>query len=62
MPIDPVTVLAILAKIIVIQNRMPIDISEVILILLVGLIAICIALVTVGWVVVSLLKRRKNGA
>ncbi|UJB18776.1 MULTISPECIES: hypothetical protein [Lysobacter] len=60
MPIDPVIVAAIIAEMIAMENRMPIDVSEIVAILLAGVIIVCVAIVAAGWAVVSLWKRRRT--
>lgn len=59
MPIDPVIVAAIIAEVIAMENRMPIDVSEIVAILLAGVIIICVAIAAAGWTVVSLWKWRR---
>lgn len=54
MPIDPVIVATIIAEVIAMENRMPIDVSEIVAILLAGVIIIGVAIVIAGWAVVSL--------
>jgi heme/copper-type cytochrome/quinol oxidase subunit 2 len=60
MPIDPVIVATIIAEVIAMENRMPIDVSEIVAILLAGVIIIGVAIVIAGWAVISLWKRRRK--
>lgn len=60
MPIDPVIVATIIAEMIAMENRMPIDVSEIVAILLAGVIIVCVAIGAAGWAVVSLWKRRRE--